>query len=435
MNKPKKKFLRVGIVGCGRIFQSHNHAYPDQENVVVTGFYDRIKKKANEWLGRMTEEMELVKEVALEYEDDNDELHLERCQIFEEESKVYENFQDLIKNVDIIDISTPNYAHAPYAIWALNQNKSVMSEKPPALCSLETQWICETKEKSKGHYQINENFIWKVFVREIKKIIDSKVLGDIDEINIKLGHGGPSWGWQENFLKPTISGGGVLPDMGAHALGIVFGILGHDYDIDYVQSIRMETSSKSERIMKDLEKKEEYYKERFMVEDEAEIKIKMINKDTKQDILIRIEVSWAKTYKEIYVQGSKAACELGEDERKQNILIIHNKDGKKRKIKIPGQGRDSHQMQITDFLSRIVKNQDSFANEKIAHKIQTIISASYLSNLLGFKSNKKKKEGKLITPAKLNKFYRDIIESGCPKNIILEEIINRFMSPFISSSG
>ncbi len=431
MGNTKKTILRVGIVGCGRIFQSHNHAYPDQENVVVTGFYDRIKKKAQEWKDRMTEEMQLVKEVALEHEDDNDELHLERCRIFEEESKVYDNFQDLLKNIDVIDISTPNYAHAPYAIWALNQNKSVMSEKPPALCSLETQWICETKEKSKGYYQVNENFIWKVFVREIKKTIEDNVLGNVNEINIKLGHGGPSWGWQENFLKPTISGGGVLSDMGAHALGIVFGILGHNYEIDSVQSIRMETSSKSEKIMRDLEKKEEYYKERFMVEDEAEIKIKMANKDTKQEILIRIEVSWAKTYKEISVQGSKATCELGADERKQNILIINSEDGKKQKIKIPGQGRDSHQMQITDFLSRIVKNQDSFANEKIAHKIQTIISASYLSNLLGFKSNKKKKEGKPITPDKLNKFYQDIIESGCPKNIILEEIIYKFMSPFI----
>ena len=39
------KILRVGIVGCGTIFQSHNHAYNDQENVVVTGFYDRIKKE------------------------------------------------------------------------------------------------------------------------------------------------------------------------------------------------------------------------------------------------------------------------------------------------------------------------------------------------------------------------------------------------------
>ena len=431
MGKTKTKILRLGIVGCGRIFQSHNHAYPDQEKIVVTGFYDRIKKKAQDWNDRMTAEMELIKEVALEHEDDNDELHLERCRIFEEESKVYENFQDLLKNVDVIDISTPNYAHAPYAIWALKQNKSVMSEKPPALCSLETQWICETKEKSKAHYQINENFIWKVFVREIKKIIEDNVLGNVNEINIKLGHGGPSWGWQENFLKPTISGGGVLSDMGSHALGIVFGILGHDYEIENVQTIRMETSSKSEKIMRDLEKKEEYIKERFMVEDEAEIKIKMINIDTKQNILVKIEVSWAKTYKEISVQGSKAICELGEDERKQNILIIQNKDGKKQKIKIPGQGRDSHQMQITDFLSRIVKNQNSFANEKIAHKIQTIISASYLSNLLRFKSSKKKKEGKPITPEKLNKFYQDIIDSGCPKNIILEEIIYKFMSPFI----
>jgi molybdopterin synthase catalytic subunit len=31
--------------------------------------YDRIKKRAQEWKDRMTEEMQLVKEVALEHED------------------------------------------------------------------------------------------------------------------------------------------------------------------------------------------------------------------------------------------------------------------------------------------------------------------------------------------------------------------------------
>ncbi len=30
MVNTKKMILRVGIVGCGRIVQSHNHAYSDQ---------------------------------------------------------------------------------------------------------------------------------------------------------------------------------------------------------------------------------------------------------------------------------------------------------------------------------------------------------------------------------------------------------------------
>ena len=430
----KSKILRIGIVGCGRIFQSHSHAYPDLENGVVTGFFDRNHKRAQDWKRIMADEMQLIKEVALEKKDENDDLHLERCRIFEEESKVYDNFKDLIDNVDLIDISTPNYAHTPYAIWALNQNKSVMTEKPPALCSLETRWLCTTKEASEGFFQINENFIWKVFVREIKKIIDEGILGDINEINIKLGHGGPSWGWQENFLKPTISGGGVLADMGTHALGIIFGILGHDYEIKNVQSIRMESSSKSERIMKELDYKEDYYKKRFMVEDEAEIKITMVNKGKDKEILINLEVSWAKTYKEVFIQGSKATCELEEDERKQSILVIRKKEGKKEKLKIPGQGRDSHQLQIVDFINRVSNNKGSFADEKIAHNIQTIISASYLSNLERFESKRRKRSGKPVSPKKLDDFYNMFIESGCPKNIILEEIIYKFMNPFISGS-
>ena len=147
-----------------------------------------------------------------------------------------------------------------------------------------------------------------------------------------------------------------------------------------------------------------------------------------------MEVSWAKTYKEVFIQGSKATCELEEDERKQSILVILKKEGEKEKLKIPGQGRDSHQLQIVDFITRVSNNKGSFADENIAHRIQTIISASYLSNLERFESKRRKRSGKPVSPKKLDDFYNKFIESGCPKNIILEEIIYKFMNPFISGS-
>ena len=62
--------------------------------------------------------------------------------------------------------------------------------------------------------------------------------------------------------------------------------------------------------------------------------------------------------------------------------------------------------------------------------MQTIISGAYLSNLLGFEQGKKK--GVEVTPQDLDDFYEEIIQSGCPDSILLDEIVYRFMSPFTS---
>ncbi len=65
-----------------------------------------------------------------------------------------------------------------------------------------------------------------------------------------------------------------------------------------------------------------------------------------------------------------------------------------------------------------------------SHKMQSIISGAYLSNLYGYE--KGLKVGEIVTLEDLDVFYQKVIESRCPKNMVIEEIVWRFMSPFTS---
>ncbi len=428
----KIKIIRIGIVGCGKISKSHSQAYPDHVNSVVVGFYDRIKKRALNAKNEMEEYMQLIKEAAKEMVDEDDKIHLKRCEIFEKEVKVYDNIHSLLENVDVIDIATPNDSHAPYAIWALKMNKSVMSEKPAALCSLETKWICETAQKSNGYYQINENFLWQLYIKEMNEIAFSGVIGKISHINIKLGHGGPSWGWQTHFLNPSLSGGGVLSDMGFHAIGLAFGILKRDFKIKKMQSIRMESGTQKEKTLDDRILSQDYYLQNFMVEDDANFKVWFYSEKDSQEIEIDFETSWSKTFQSIVIFGNDGKCELDWDEDNRRIINIYQKKKKKVTRTLIPQGRDSHQLEILDFLNHILENIKPHANEILAHNMQTIVSGTYLSNLRAFESSQKSTKGTLITPQDLDSFYDEMISSGCPKSILLQEIVFKFMSPFTS---
>ncbi|UYP47522.1 hypothetical protein NEF87_003807 [Candidatus Lokiarchaeum ossiferum] len=433
------KILRVGIIGCGKIFESHSQAYPDHPNAVVTAFYDRIRSRAEKWKAQLSEDMCLIKEAAKERHEEEDINHLKRCEIFENECKVYDNVQELLEHVDLIDISAPNYAHAPYAIWALKKNISVMSEKPPALCSLETKDICTAVKNSKGFYQVNENFFWQLYIREFRKLILSKEIGEIKQINIRLGHGGPSWGWQNHFLNPSLSGGGVLSDMGIHAIGLLLGILDPAFKLKQIQSIKMNSGTQKERTLRDSDGANEYYLHKFMVEDDVEIKVwfnneaKVNSKNESKEVEATIVTSWSKTYQEVEIMGSLGKAYLDLDEMKRFIIKIAKNGQPTKTHPIPPQARDSHQLEIVDFVNRILKGEKSIADEKIAHTIQTIVSGAYLSNLRSFESSRKSSMGIPITPQDLENFYAEILEGDCPQNFLLEEIVYRFMSPFTST--
>ncbi len=425
-NTHKKKILRVGIIGCGKIFQSHCQAYPDHQHAVVVGFYDRIHIRAEEWFQKFVGYMQSLEE-ASQQEDEEGMVHLERCRIFNKEARVYDDVQSLIDAVDVLDICAPNYTHTPYATWALMQGKSVMSEKPAARCSLETQALVDICAKSKAHYQINENFFWQLYVRKLHELVQTGQIGEIQSINMQLGHGSPSWGWQNHFLNPSLSGGGTFTDLGFHALGLVFGVLGADWDVEKVQSLHMATGSQKERTLQDDKTGEsnEYYVPKYLVEDEARVQF-WLSSALQSLVKVVIETSWSKTMRSFEILGTKGKYTIDYVDKKVPVIFFSpssssSTDGIREEITSSPQGRDSHQLEVVDFLTRIAHNKKSSVDEHLAHKMQSIISSAYLSNLQG---------GKVITPQDLTTFYQTFQESRCPSTMVMEEIVYAFMRPF-----
>jgi hypothetical protein len=60
--------------------------------------------------------------------------------------------------------------------------------------------------------------------------------------------------------------------------------------------------------------------------------------------------------------------------------------------------------------------------------METIISGAYLSNLKGFQ--KQQAGGVEVSREDLDTFYNQVINSGCPESLLVDEIVYRFMAPF-----
>ena len=118
---PKK--LRVAIIGCGGISQTHMAAYKEIPEVELVGFCDINPAKLTEY-----QEKYGVKP--------------EQC---------FEKWDDLFKAVkpDAVDICTPNGVHCPAALAAAAAGCHIMVEKPMAMNPDECEQMIAAAKKHK----------------------------------------------------------------------------------------------------------------------------------------------------------------------------------------------------------------------------------------------------------------------------------------------
>ena len=83
------------------------------------------------------------------------------------------------KELDAVIISTPVATHFELCMSFLNAGINVLVEKPMATKSLEVRTIGELAKKKNLVAMVGHTFIYNSAVRYVKKIIDSKELGDI----------------------------------------------------------------------------------------------------------------------------------------------------------------------------------------------------------------------------------------------------------------
>lgn len=105
----------------------------------------------------------------------------------------YESIDALFSDsaIDCVIIATPPSLHAQFAIGALKEGKHVLIEKPMAVSVAEAQAIADAAEKSGRVCMIGHQYCYNDYIRQLKKEIEQKTIGDIKYIFAEHLYPGP----------------------------------------------------------------------------------------------------------------------------------------------------------------------------------------------------------------------------------------------------
>ena len=199
-----KRELRIGLVGCGFMGRTHTNGYKR-----VGDFFPALEYSP------------VLRSVCARNE--------EKVRAFADQwgyESVETDWKVLVarKDIDAIDICTPNDTHAEIAIAAAAAGKMILCEKPLARNLAESQGMVEAIEKAGVANTVWYNYRRLPAVTLARQLIESGKLGKIFHyranflqdwtINANLPQGGEGL-WR---MDATVSGSGVLGDLLSHCI-------------------------------------------------------------------------------------------------------------------------------------------------------------------------------------------------------------------------
>lgn len=110
----------------------------------------------------------------------------------------YSSVEEMFKkeSPDFVDIITPPETHLELCRLSIKYGVHIICQKPLAPNYLEAAQIAEAIEASDIRMMVHENFRFMPWYREIKKLLDGKIIGDkIHSINLRMRMGD---GWQSD---------------------------------------------------------------------------------------------------------------------------------------------------------------------------------------------------------------------------------------------
>lgn len=248
------KNLKVAVIGLG-IGKAHVRGFIAHPNVTVVAIADLDEKKL---------------------ESIGDEFSIE---------KRYTDAYKMLKaeTPDIVSIATPNKLHKPLTLAAFDAGAHVFCEKPMAMNSDEAHEMIAASKAAGKRLMIDFSFRFTPQSWQLKKEIESGLLGDIYYAHTQWLRrcGIPGFGgW---FGQKSLSGGGPLIDLGVHRLDLALWLMNHPKPTWVM-------SSTYDHIATKLAKESNHT---FDVEDFATAMIKFENGAT-----IDLTASWASHIKE-----------------------------------------------------------------------------------------------------------------------------------------
>ena len=200
------KMMRVGIIGCGWIADSHVKALLRQPDAQIVACADLVPGRVAEFCKRNGLDGMDIKEYPSHKELlDDDSLAL-----------------------DAVCICTYNRQHAGPAIYALEKGINVMLEKPFTVTLDEAVEVMKAEKKSGKVLSIGFQPRMDANMQQIKKICESGELGQIYYIQtgggrrrgIPTPHG-------TSFIQEDTAGVGALGDIGCYSLDMVLNAIGY----------------------------------------------------------------------------------------------------------------------------------------------------------------------------------------------------------------
>jgi predicted dehydrogenase len=132
---------------------------------------------------------------------------------------VFTDFREMLKlkELDAVDICTPNKVHTPAVIAALEAGKHVLCEKPLAVSTEEILAMREALKKTDRILMTAQHHRYSEAAVAIKAWVDTGALGEVyhSRVNATRRNWLPT---SPGFIDPKLSGGGPCMDIGVHAL-------------------------------------------------------------------------------------------------------------------------------------------------------------------------------------------------------------------------
>lgn len=190
--------VRVGIVGCGRVAQRFVPEAGYVNGVKVVGVYDVDIDKAMRFI------------------------------VDKDISVVYNNFDEILSNVDAVYIATPHLAHYEYVYRSIEAGKHVLCETPLVLTGTEAKKLYKMAEnKEVILMEANKTAHCPAF-NHLMVMIKSGMIGEVVDIDASL-----SKLWDDDRtlreFDPTQAGGSMY-ELGSYPLLPILKLMGIHYE-------------------------------------------------------------------------------------------------------------------------------------------------------------------------------------------------------------
>ena len=277
--------LRIGIIGCGWIADSHMVCYKAMPDVEIVAGADLIPGKAEAFFKKHG-----VEGVKTDYASHKEMLDDESLKL------------------DAVSVCTYNRQHAAPAIYALKKGVNVMLEKPFTVTLDEAIEVMKAEKESGKVISIGFQPRLDANMQQIKKIVESGELGQVYYIQTGGGRRrGIPTPFGTSFIEDKTAGLGALADIGCYSLDLVLNALGYPKPLT-VSGYKSDFFGKDPNYSGYPEAKKAEYAEKFGVDDFAAAFIRL-----EGGIILDFRIAWAMnldTSGDTIIMGTKGSLRV-----------------------------------------------------------------------------------------------------------------------------